>query len=411
MIKKTVSVILAAVLICLSFAVLGGCSDGDYPVSVANITIDKQPTKIAVLDPGVADIISYIGYDTTMVARSEDVDQSYMQVVPSVGTQSAPDVNTMIATEASIVFAGEELGDSYKDEIEQRGIPVIRLSQAQNASQLETNYRTLGKILGGAVTGDNKASKAYSGLIEEMEKRKLLAGGSDTLDTVCYLYVENGTLRHVTSGTYGDMLLSYTGAVNVAVNIEESTVDVNTLKVANPNYIFYADEETLKLLQTDATLSKLNAVKGNKMLQITRAEMSRQGMTALETLEKMIFFMHPEKAATPDEAQAVEASATQPATEQPATEAVKSLAADYKIELKEDLTLKHDDENDNVKAMQQRLYDLGYVTDKENVTGYFGDVSEEAVKAFQKASGIEETGEADYATLQKLFMSDAKKKE
>ena len=73
------------------------------------------------------------------------------------------------------------------------------------------------------------------------------------------------------------------------------------------------------------------------------------------------------------------------------------------------MSLKEEDDNDDVKAMQQRLFDLGYVSDKENITGYFGEISKKAVSAFQKASGMKETGEADNATLVKLFASDAKK--
>ena len=60
--------------------------------------------------------------------------------------------------------------------------------------------------------------------------------------------------------------------------------------------------------------------------------------------------------------------------------------------------------------MQQRLEDLGYIKKSEdNVTGYFGDATEQALKDFQKKNGLEQTGEADSKTLKALFMSDAKK--
>ena len=80
----------------------------------------------------------------------------------------------------------------------------------------------------------------------------------------------------------------------------------------------------------------------------------------------------------------------------------------YKINL-DKLSLKYEDENDNVKIMQQRLYDLGYVDDKENITGYYGDISKEAVENFQTKNGIKATGNADNATLVKMFDSNAVK--
>jgi peptidoglycan hydrolase-like protein with peptidoglycan-binding domain len=58
------------------------------------------------------------------------------------------------------------------------------------------------------------------------------------------------------------------------------------------------------------------------------------------------------------------------------------------------------------------LVALGYLTQSEedsNVTGYYGEATVNAVKAFQKKNGIKETGDADAATLKALFLSTAKK--
>ena len=102
---------------------------------------------------------------------------------------------------------------------------------------------------------------------------------------------------------------------------------------------------------------------------------------------------------------------TAPATTAPATTAPaeEDLSSKYKIDL-DGLSLKRDDENDNVKAMQIRLADLGYVKNNDDyVTGYYGEQTEKAIKAFQKNNGIKETGTADNATLKAMFMSTAKK--
>ena len=431
--KKLIAGIICAVLVLGTALSLSGCGDKNYPVKIANLTIDKEPKSIVVLDPNSADIISYMGYDVKIVGRSREVDQKYLDVAPVMGSAVSPSVQDIIDSGATVVFANEGLNDDFEQSLEKEGIAVIKMSVAETPKQLETNYHTIGKILGGNDDGDAKAASSYDKLISAMEQRKSEASAKNAtaLDTVCYLYYEQGGLRLMTRGTYGDMLLGYTGSVNVAVNIDENKVDVNTLKVANPKYIFYADDSTLKAVQADPVLSKLAAVTGGKTMQITKDEMSRQGLTALETLEKMIGFIHPELAKAqkateptqqtetkPAETQAATQAATEAATQaaaqtaatQAATQpaAATSVADKYKIDLK-DLSLKEEDDNDDVKAMQQRLFDLGYVSDKENITGYFGEISKKAVTAFQKASGIKETGEADNATLVKLFASDAKK--
>jgi len=57
----------------------------------------------------------------------------------------------------------------------------------------------------------------------------------------------------------------------------------------------------------------------------------------------------------------------------------------------------------SVEKLQQALKIKGYYTGV--VDGKFGQNTENAVKAYQKAKGLSQTGKADYATLMKLFGS------
>jgi cell wall-associated NlpC family hydrolase len=50
-----------------------------------------------------------------------------------------------------------------------------------------------------------------------------------------------------------------------------------------------------------------------------------------------------------------------------------------------------------VTALQQDLRTLGYFTNSSN-TGYFGEITEEAVKAFQKQHGLEQNGKVGQTT-------------
>lgn len=59
------------------------------------------------------------------------------------------------------------------------------------------------------------------------------------------------------------------------------------------------------------------------------------------------------------------------------------------------------DENDGVKQLQQALSDMGYLK-AEHVTGYFGSITEAAVKSFQKDNDISQTGVAAKLTLEKI---------
>lgn len=403
--NKIISVALVLMLALSSVLVFSGCGDGEYPVEVANIKISSEPKNIVVLDASTADIIECIGYEVKMVGRSDEVNQKSLSAAPSVGSAQSPDINKIIDTGADLVFVNDSLSDESRAKLDENKINVVNIAVAGSQKQLETTYATVGRILGGNTVGAAKGEEAYSKLISQMEdiKSKVTAADNNAaLNTVCYMYSVNGKLRLTTSGTYGDMLLGYTGCVNVAVNIDENKVEVNTLKVANPNYLFYSDEQTLQAIKDDSVLSGLSAIKDGKTLMISADEMNRQGLSAINTLNKMVGFIHPELAVKDSDNESSDTSATEAV--------VKSVADDYKIKLDDDLSLAPDDENDNVKAMQQRLFDLGYIDDEENVTGYYGEVSKTAVSDFQSKNGLKDSGEADKETLAALFAENAKKK-
>ena len=61
-------------------------------------------------------------------------------------------------------------------------------------------------------------------------------------------------------------------------------------------------------------------------------------------------------------------------------------------------------ENTDVSELQQRLYELGYISKS---TGYFGTDTETAVKKFQKLNGISEDGKVGEKTREMLYSSDA----
>ena len=70
--------------------------------------------------------------------------------------------------------------------------------------------------------------------------------------------------------------------------------------------------------------------------------------------------------------------------------------------------LKRGDKSDDVKAMQERLIELNWLTGSAD--GDFGPKTEAAVKDFQSANNLRVTGVADGKTQKVLFTDSAKKK-
>lgn len=69
------------------------------------------------------------------------------------------------------------------------------------------------------------------------------------------------------------------------------------------------------------------------------------------------------------------------------------------------VSYRNGDSGDKVKAIQQKLKDLGYF--KGTCTGTFGTQTEEAVRAFQKKNGLTADGIVGTGTMEKLYSSNA----
>lgn len=73
----------------------------------------------------------------------------------------------------------------------------------------------------------------------------------------------------------------------------------------------------------------------------------------------------------------------------------------------EPYVLKEGAEGKDVKTVQERLEEMGYLTSSQ-VDGIYGQVTIDAVKAFQKRNKLTQDGKAGEKTLDKLYSDDAK---
>ena len=65
-------------------------------------------------------------------------------------------------------------------------------------------------------------------------------------------------------------------------------------------------------------------------------------------------------------------------------------------------------DSDAVATLQKRLMELGYF-DYDEITTYYGTVTQSAVMLFQRAQGLPQTGIADADTQRALYSADAQK--
>ena len=328
--KRTLSVLLALCLL-MSCALFAGCSNNgnsdNFPVTVGEVTIDKEPVSVVVLSDKLADIISYIGYDIKMVGRSEECDQDFLKVVPTVGKASAPDVNAITAAGADLVIADGYLAADARQSIESAGVKVLVLNPATNKEELEALYTDLGTALGGKTAGAEKGKKGYNTLFDTLETLNTVSTG--VVQTAAYLYInEAGQLCTFPAGSLEQTFFNYSGTSNVFISQTEPVVQAEYLRIESPTYLFVDSPDVLQVLQADPSLAGINALVNGHTLVIPKINFERHGSSVEQAVFDILSYIEKISKGTPDEATA---AATESATDA-ATEAATDVVAEEATE-------------------------------------------------------------------------------
>ena len=336
--KRTLSLLLAVCLLLSCAAIFAGCdqktNSNDFPVTFGDVTIESEPTAIVVLNDDLADIISYIGYDVKMVGRSEECDQDFLYVVPTVGKAASPDVNAIIASGADMVIADSTLPAEAKQSLEAAEIKVVLMEPARTEAELPELYKNLGTVLGGKETGLKKGEDGCKTLFDTL-KTLNTASSTDIVKTAAYLYLDdNGQLCTFVQGSLEQKFFSYNGASNVFANQTEPVINTDDLRLESPSFIFCDSEEVLNVLQSDPNLSRVHALVNGHTLVIPKESFNRHGTTIEKTVFDMLSYIEKASKATPDEA--TPDTATTAATEAPTEEATEELSAEEDAYYEED---------------------------------------------------------------------------
>lgn len=391
---------LLAVFLCaaLGFSALSGCSrannissgagENDFPVTIGDVTVSKEPAGAAVLSPNIASVILSVGYEVSLKARSADCTQSDLSVLPEV---TADDAQKIKSLGADLVFA-DSLTDAQKTAMQQAGLTVLTLKPASGREDLSRLYSQVGAALKGAKTGYGKGEDTAKGTFQTIDDITRVVPQSDTPVTAVYLYdAQGGT---ATGDTLPGKLVEAAGLTNSASGGTGSKFSSADLLRADPKYIF-CPKGVKAELKASSEYAKLTAVKENRVYEMDPALMTLQGDETVEAVSFMAGTVYPELLQSTSSASSSSADSS-------------SSAAQTADGLNLNQTLKSGMQSDDVLKMQQRLQELGYMFVKP--TGLYAEATVQIVKDFQYLNGMTVTGIADPATLKKMFSSDVVKR-
>ena len=185
--KKILAIAAAAALI-MSCSACSFFGRSEYPVTIANYSINEKPTSIVCLSDSVADILISCGYADAITARSDECTQEELADVPSVGSKLDPSVKKIESVSPQIVFTDKTVSSDIESKLGNSNIKVMKMMTAQNGDELKVLYESLGSIMEGRETGKQNGQKKASSLLITLGDLQRLIPETNVPQTVCYLY-------------------------------------------------------------------------------------------------------------------------------------------------------------------------------------------------------------------------------
>lgn len=438
MFKKIVALALAAGMV-LSTAACNSNRSEEYPVKLANITISKAPDRVIVLSDSIADILVSCGFIKKIEGRSEECTQEEISGVKTVGSKLNPDLEKISALSPDVIFADSDMPKEQLTKLNESGFTVITFVPATSMSGISDLFGNVGAVMAGETTGREIGEERAETLSVTMDDLQRLIPESKVLVTACYLYDEKGT--SLKDDTPSGKLFEYLNAVNVCKAGVADDEAFNALKLANPQYIFCDIGVKDKIMKSEL-FKDFSAVKNKQVYELSSELFSRQGNSLVEALTDMIEIMYPSVSINPEDptknaessktetskaetskaetSKAESSKAESSKTETSKAESSKAetskaesskattskVKADTSLKITKDMFFEFGDIEDDIKKVQNRLEVLGYFNEEKS--GYYGEVTQKAVKAFQKANKLTQSGDCDYKTLTLMFSAKAK---
>ena len=392
--------ILLVLSICVGCGPKGDISSGvaeqDFPVTVNEVTIQDEPKGVVVLSPNLAEVIMALGYEMQLCGKGAACTQEDLSVLPDM---TLDDPQSILGVGADLVLTEDAPSEEHKKGLNDAGIEVVTIAPATSREDFTRLYREVGSCMMGGVKGYERGEKIAEGIFSTIDDISRQIPQTDTPVSVCYLYdVEGGV---VTGDTLEGKLIECAGLINAASDGAGNHMDVETLLMVQPQYIFCPTGLKDTLAQTDQ-YKDLTAVQEGRVYEMDPSLMEWQGNGVISAVSFMAGTVYPSLAEGTTSLEP-EGGESQTPTGGNSDMEVGDVTSDP--EQPEGDSLKLGDEGDAVKNLQLRLAELGYLFVQP--TGLYGEGTQQSIMDFQYVNNLRITGVADEETVNRLFAADA----
>lgn len=307
--KKIITVIIAAVMIFAFAACTNNSREKDstqvqketsvteYPYTAKDsmgneFVIEKEPKRIVSAAPSITELIYALGRGEELVGRTDYCDYpEEAKKVESIGSLMDPNIEKIIELKPDIVVASTHFKEDVTKKLENLGIKVVVLYDAEGFNGVYDSINTLGQI----VNAQDKANELVSSMNKRIEDIKEKVKGK-AAPKVYYVvgFGKDGDYT-ATGDTFIAQMLEMAGGTNIAKDGTGWKYSLEKILENDPEYIVISKNYGMKdqFISTEG-YKELSAVKNNKVIEIDDNLLNRQGPRLAEGVEALARILHPD---------------------------------------------------------------------------------------------------------------------
>lgn len=256
------------------------------------IVIEKEPTRIISVAPNVTEIIYALGKGNELVGRTDYCDYpEEVKEVQSIGSLMDPNVEKIIELKPDVVVVSTHFKEDVAKRLEDLGIKIVELYDAENFNGVYDSINTLGQI----VNAQAKAQDLTSSMKKKVDDIEGIVKGKEA--PKAYFVVGFGKSGDYTGtgDTFIGQMIEMAGGANIAKDATGWKYSLEKIIENDPEYIIVSKYSGMKeqFIATDG-YKELSAVKNNKVIEIDDNLLKRQGPRVADGVEVLAKIFHPD---------------------------------------------------------------------------------------------------------------------
>lgn len=272
-------------------------SETSYPLTITDsfdreVTIESEPKRIISLAPAITEIVYALGKGDNLIARTDYCDYpEEVANIESIGEIMDPNIEKIVELEPDIAIASAHFQKETLEKLEEAGIKVVILYEEESFEGAYFVIEQVGKVINAQkeaeqIVADMKAT--VEEVVQKVEGRERPS---------VYYVVGFGEWGDYTAGgdTFIGQLIEMAGGKNAADDVEGWSYSLEKLIEKNPDHFICSKNDNHKeQLKVAEHYKDLDAIANDRILEIDKNKLERQGPRLAEGLREIAEYLHPD---------------------------------------------------------------------------------------------------------------------